>query len=52
MGTMSPAITGVLIVLEGKKYAISQDSSAITEGIFDIYRILKALYQIMIDLID
>lgn len=40
------------IVLEGKEYAISPDYSAITDGIFDIYHILKGLKQIVIELID
>ncbi|MEM7530758.1 MAG: hypothetical protein AAF639_01165 [Chloroflexota bacterium] len=31
------------LVLEGKSYAISQDYSALTDDIFDILRILKAL---------
>ena len=38
------------MVLEGKSYAISQDYSAITDEIFDICRILKALKQIVIKL--
>ncbi|MEM7131247.1 MAG: hypothetical protein AAF702_33330 [Chloroflexota bacterium] len=38
------------ILLEGKQYAISQDFSAITDEIFDIFRILKALKQIVIEL--
>ncbi|MEM7127902.1 MAG: hypothetical protein AAF702_16330 [Chloroflexota bacterium] len=38
------------IVLEGNQYAISQDFSAITDDIFDIFRILKALKQIVIEL--
>ena len=37
------------IVLERKQYAISQDYSAIRDEIFDIYRILKALKQIVIE---
>ncbi|MEM7536274.1 MAG: hypothetical protein AAF639_29085 [Chloroflexota bacterium] len=39
------------MLLEGKQYAISRDYSAITDEIFDIYRILKALKQIVIALI-
>lgn len=38
------------MALEGKTYAISQDYSAITDEIFDICRILKALKQIVIKL--
>ena len=38
------------IVLEGKHYTISQDYSAIRDDIFDIYRILKALKQIVMDI--
>ncbi|MEM7129260.1 MAG: hypothetical protein AAF702_23205 [Chloroflexota bacterium] len=38
------------ITLEGKEYAISHDFSAITDDIFDIFRILKALKQIVIEL--
>lgn len=38
------------LVLEGEQYAISQDYSAITENIFDIFRILKVLKQIVIEL--
>ena len=38
------------VVLQGKEYAISQDFSAITNEIFDICRILKALKQIVIEL--
>lgn len=38
------------LVLEGKNYTISQDFSALTDGIFDIYRILKRLKQIIIGL--
>jgi len=34
-------------VLEGKRYAISQDFSANTNSIFEIFRILKALKQII-----
>jgi hypothetical protein len=36
--------------LEGKQYAISQDYSALTADIFAIFRILKALKQIVIEL--
>ncbi|MEZ4861106.1 MAG: hypothetical protein R3C14_07365 [Caldilineaceae bacterium] len=38
------------VVLEGKHYTISQDYSAIRRDIFDIYRILKALKQIVMEL--
>lgn len=38
------------VLLEKKQYAISQDFSAITDEIFDIFRILKALKQIVIEL--
>jgi len=38
------------ILLEEKQYAISQDYSAITDEIFDIYRILKVLKMIVIEL--
>lgn len=38
------------VVLEDKHYTISQDYSAIRTDIFDIYRILKALKQIVFDL--
>ena len=37
-------------ILDGKQYAISQDFSAITDDIFDICRILKALKMIVIEL--
>ena len=35
------------MVLKGKKFAQSVDYSAITDSIFDIYRILKVLKQIV-----
>ncbi len=38
------------MVLEGKEYAISPDYSAITDEIFNIFRILKALKLIVIEL--
>lgn len=38
------------MALEDKQYAISQDFSAITDGIFDIFRILKALKLIVVKL--
>ena len=38
------------LVLEDKQYTISQDYSAITNEIFDIFRILKALKLIVIEL--
>lgn len=38
------------MVLEEKQYAISQDFSAITDEIFDIFRILKTLKQMVIEL--
>jgi len=38
------------VVLEGKEYAISQDYSAIRDDIFNIFRILKVLKQIVIAL--
>ncbi|MEZ4714065.1 MAG: hypothetical protein R3A44_43175 [Caldilineaceae bacterium] len=38
------------VVLEGKQYTISQDYSAIRDDIYDIYRILKALKQIVMKL--
>ena len=38
------------IALQDKRYAISQDYSAITDEIFEIYRILKALKTIVIEL--
>ncbi|MEM7127908.1 MAG: hypothetical protein AAF702_16360 [Chloroflexota bacterium] len=38
------------IVLEEKQYAISQSYPAITDDIFDIYRILKSLKSIVIEL--
>ena len=37
------------LVLEGTKYTISQNYSAIRDEIFDIFRILKALKQIIIE---
>lgn len=40
------------LVLEGKQYTISQDYSAIRTDIFDIYRILKALKQIVMQLTE
>jgi|GEM_PF-2644093 len=38
------------MVLEGRKYTISHDFSAITDSIFDIFRILKVLRQIIMEL--
>lgn len=38
------------MTLEGKQYTISQDYSALTDDIFAIFRILKALKQIVIEL--
>lgn len=38
------------MTLEGKSYTISQDYSALTDEIFTIFRILKALKQIVIQL--
>jgi len=38
------------LVLEGKRYTISQDFSAITESIIDIFRILKGLRGIVTEL--
>ena len=38
------------LILEGKEYTISQDYSAVKDEIFDIFRILKALKQIIIKL--
>ena len=38
------------LVLEEKQYAISPDYSALTDDIFDIFRILKTLKQIVIEL--
>jgi len=35
------------LVLEGKEYTISQDYSALTDSVFDIFRILKALKKII-----
>lgn len=40
------------LVLEDKQYTISQDYSALRDNIFDIYRILKALKQIVIQLTE
>ena len=37
------------MVLEGKNYVISQDFSAVTDDVFQILRMLKALKQIVID---
>jgi len=39
------------LVLEGKRYTISLDFSALTAEIFDIFRILKALKLIILDLV-
>ena len=36
------------MTLEGKRYAISPNYSAITDGIVDIFRILKVLKQMII----
>jgi len=38
------------MVLEGRKYTISHDFSAITDSILDIFRILKVLRQILMEL--
>ena len=38
------------VILEGKHFMISRDFSAITEEIFDIFRILKALKGIIMEL--
>ncbi len=39
-------------VLQGRKYAISEPYVATSDAIFDIFRILKALKQIIIELVD
>ena len=38
------------MVLEGKEYIISRDYSALSDEIYDIFRVLKALKQIVIEL--
>ncbi len=40
------------MVLQGREYAISEPYVATHEAIFDIFRILKALKQIIIELVD